>query len=229
MSGLKPIGDRLKPGHGEAALIKGAKRSDLYRSVHWVVLYRFNRDRYAMAMARRAGEWLRSTRMCKRFEGTGVAKIQCSEGAFSALRLDNIPTPSEWGEVVDGRRYVYADTRQMGADSVRYRVIWPELSNGEGSRLKTGSFTLADAHCNETLFVLAEFLRDQGVDFVRIANKHGNGFRDSRLSGTKLAYLTRTIPHSPACHVDFVSDDAPELGGTPGRVGADAPLNGDSD
>ena len=229
MSGLKPIGDRLKPGHGEAALIKGAKRSDLYRSVHWVVLYRFNRDRYAMAMARRAGEWLRSTRMCKRFDGTGVVKIQCSEGAFSALRLDNIPTPSEWGEVVDGRRYVYADTRQMGADSVRYRVIWPELSNGPGSKLRSSSFSLGRSHTNETLYVLAEFLRDQGVEFVGLANKHGNRFRDSRLGGTQLAYLTRGIPHSPACHVDFVRKDAPELGGAPGLVFANTPLDGDSD
>ena len=180
-------------------------------------------------MARIRDEELKVTRMCKRFDGTGVIKIQASEGVFARMKLENMPHPEEDGEVINGRRYVRMDTRSMGADSERYRVIWPELSNGEGSRLKTGSFTLSGGHCNETLFVLAEFLRDQGVDFVRIANKHGNGFRDSRLSGTNLAYLTRTIPHSPACHVDFVSTDAPELSGTPGGVGADTPFNGDSD
>jgi len=162
-------------------------------------------------MTRIRGDELRVTRMCKRFDATGVIKIQASDGAFTRMKLENMPDPPEYGELINGRRIVQMDTVSMGADSVRYRVLWNELSNGEGSKLKSSSFTLSGGHCNETLFVLAEFLRDQGVDFNRLANKHGNGFRDSRLTGSKLAYLTRNIPHSPACHVDFVGADAPEL------------------
>ena len=104
----------------------------------------------------------------------------------------------------------------MGADSERYRVIWPEPSNGPGSKNRSSSFSLSSGHINETLFVLAEFLRDQGVEFVKLANVHGNGFDDLRLSGSQLAYLTRDIPHSPACHVNFFSAEAPELSGSSG-------------
>ena len=149
--------------------------------------------------------------MAKRFDGSGVVLIQCSEGAFQRLKLDALPPPRDQGTVASGYRFVRMDTRSMGADSERYRVIWPEESNGPGSKNKTSSFTLSGSHVRETLYVLTEFLRDQGVEFVRLANKHGNGFSDVRLSGSDLAYLTRTIPHSPACHVDFFEDDAPEL------------------
>ena len=177
-------------------------------------------------MARKRGERLMSTRMAKRFDGSGVVGVQCSEGAFAALKLANMPTPRDWGQIVDGRRVVYMDTRSKGVDGERYRVIWPQSSNGPGSKLRTSSFTLTGSHVNETLYVLAEFLRDQGVDFVSIANRHGNGFSDLRLSGSNLAYLTGDIPHSPACHVDFRFADAPELSGSSGRVVDAAPLNG---
>ena len=150
--------------------------------------------------------------MAKRFDGSGVVGIQCSEGAFARLKLDQLPTPRDWGTIVNGRRRVYLDTRSKGVDSDRFRVQWPEFANGPGSKLQTSSFILTGSYVNETLYVLAEFLRDQEVDFVRITNKHGNGFSDVRLSGTNLAYLSRDIPHSPACHVDFVEADTPELG-----------------
>ena len=152
-----------------------------------------------------------TTRMAKRFDGSGVVKIQCSEGVFSRLKLDKLPVPRDWGTVVNGQRIVYMDTRGVGADSERYRVMWPELAAGPDSKNKTSSFTITGAHVNETLYVFTEFLRDQGVEFVKLTNKHGNGFSDIRLSGSDLAYLSRTIPHSPACHVDFVEADTPEV------------------
>lgn len=169
------------------------------------------------------------TCMAKRFDGTGVVGIQCSEGVYARLKLDQMPAPREWGTVINGRRYVYMNFRSPGADSERYRVIWPELSNGPGSKNATSSFTLTDSHVNETLFVLAEFLRDQGVDFLKLANKHGNGFKDARLSGSSLAYVGGTIPHSPASHVDFALADAPELSGAPGGGVFAAPLYGYTD
>jgi len=160
---------------------------------------------------RQPGQSLCIAYMAKRFDGTGVVKVQCSEGAFSRLKLDQLPWPNELGWVEGGRRFMYMDTRQMGADSMRYRVVWPELANGPGSKNRTSSFTLIGAHVNETLYVLAEFLRDQGVEFLGLANRHGSAFSDVRLTGSKLAYLTRDIPHSPACHVNFLAADAPEV------------------
>jgi hypothetical protein len=164
-------------------------------------------------------------RMCKKFDGTGVVKIQCSEGVYTSLKLSQMPFPAEAGHVVDGYRYMILDSRQMGVDGQRYRVIWPEPTPGPGRKYRSSSFSLSGGHSNETLFVLAEFLRDQGVDFVGLANKHGNLFRAAGLSGSSLAYLARNIPHSPACHVDFGKDDLPEISGSSGRVVGDTPFD----
>jgi hypothetical protein len=145
--------------------------------------------------------------MAKKFDGSGVVKIQTSEGAFARMKLENMPTPRDWGQIVDGQRYVYLDRRGMGVDGERYRVRWTGADASGGTVPVTSSFSLSGGHINETLFVLAEFLRDQGVEFVAITNKHGNAFGDVRLQGTNLAYLTRTVPHSPACHADFFVAD----------------------
>lgn len=165
------------------------------------------------------------TRMAKKFDGSGVVKIQCSEGVFTSLKLANMPTPRDWGVMVDGIRVVYADTRAMGADSERYRVLWPEPTPRPGGKFRSSCFTLGGGHINETLFVLAEFLRDQGVQFVALANKHGNSFKAAGLSSSQLAYLTGNIPHSPACHVNFALTDSPELSGSSGRVVNAAPFD----
>lgn len=176
-------------------------------------------------MARRKGDRLTGCRMAKRFDGSGVVKIECSESVFAALKLSEMPRPRDWGYVVNGHHVVTFDTRNMGVDGERYRVIWPEYSNGPGSKLRTSSFSLSAAHCNETLYVLAEFLRDQGVAFVGLANKHGTQLRDVRLSGSHLAYLSGDIPHSPACHVDFVETYSPEVSGASGGIVNAAPLD----
>ena len=168
-------------------------------------------------MARIRGDRLRTAYLCKKFDGTGVVKLQCSEGVYTSLKLSELPWPDELGYVVNGGRVMYRPLKGIGTDGCRYRVIWPEHANGPGSKLRSSSFCLSRSHINETLFVLAEFLRDQGVNFVAIANKHGNSFRSAGLSGSGLAYLTRDIPHSPACHVDFVPTETPEVGGTLGR------------
>ena len=156
--------------------------------------------------------------MASRFDGTGVVKLQCSEGVYSSLKLAKLPTPAELGEARGEYVIMQRPKQGIGTDGVRYRVIWPELSNGPGSKPRSSSFCLSRAHVNETLFVLAEFLRDQGVEFVALANKHGNAFSDVGLSGSGLAYLTRDVPHSPACHVDFFSTDTPEVSRTAGCV-----------
>ena len=134
-------------------------------------------------MSRRPGERLRKTVMPKGFDGYGVVRFQCSEGAFNRMKMENMPPPIDYGEVIDGRRYVQRLPNTLGADSVRYRVIWPSVGAGEDAYLPTTSFSLSAKHSNETLFVLAQFLRDQGVEFVGLANKHGNRFKRIELNG----------------------------------------------
>ena len=158
-------------------------------------------------MARRAGERLMRTRIAKRFDGSGVVRLQTSERAFERMKLFNLPTPRDWGFVVDGVRFAYMETRQMGADSSRYRIKWGGVVAPGSGDSATSSFSLSANHVNETLFVLAEFLRDQGVEFHAITNKYGNAFRDVGLHGSNLAYLSRAVPHSPACHADFFVAD----------------------
>ena len=161
-------------------------------------------------MGRKPDERLMATRMPKRFDGSGVVRVQCSEGAYAALKLSEMPLPRDWGEQVGDYRYVVADTREMGADSQRYRVVWPAESNGPGSKLKSSSFSLGASHSNETLFVLAEFLRTQGVDFVALANRHGNTFKAAGLSGSGLAYLSGTRLHSVLASCDLFVKPTPE-------------------
>lgn len=148
--------------------------------------------------------------MPKCFDGSGVVKLQCSEGAFAALKLSEMPIPREWGEFRDGYHFVTLDSREMGADSQRYRVVWPVESNGPGSKLRSSSFSLGASHTNETLFVLAEFLRSQGVDFVALANRHGNTFKAAGLSGSGLAYMSGTRLHSVLAGCDLFVKPSPE-------------------
>ena len=154
--------------------------------------------------------------MPKGFDGRGVVRVQCSEGAFAALKLDQMPVPSDYGEVVGGYRMVRMDPRALGVDSERYRVIWPEHSNGPGSKFRTSSFVLAGKHSNETLFVLAEFLRTKGVDFFALANKHGSAFKSAALHGGKLAYLSADGMHSMLAGRDLFLEPAPEDSGSSG-------------
>jgi hypothetical protein len=150
--------------------------------------------------------------MPKRFDGSGVVKLQCSEGTFAALKLSQMPIPRDWGEIRNGFHFVTVDTREMGADSERYRVIWPERSNGPGSKLRSSSFSLGTSHTNETLFVLAEFLRVQGVDFIALANRHGNAFTTAGLSGSGLAYVPGTHLHSVLTNSDLFVKPLPKDG-----------------
>ena len=176
-------------------------------------------------MARKKGDTEFVTRMAKKFDGTGVVRVQTSRNAAQRMKLASMPVPQEWGQIINYGRVINMRRHGLQAGSTAYRIQWPEYSNGPGSKLVTSRFSLSSDHINETLFVLAEFLRDQGVEFVGITNKHGSLLRDAGLSGTQLAYLTRDIPHSPACHTDFFVTHPPEVGGTPGRIVDDLALN----
>ena len=109
-------------------------------------------------MGRIPGQKLCRTIMPGRMDGTDAVFIQCSEGAYSALKLKNLPFPVGYGEVIDGRLFFHQPPNSLGADSVRYRVIWPYRSDGPNSKLATSSFSLSTGHTNQTLFFLAEFL-----------------------------------------------------------------------
>ena len=161
-------------------------------------------------MGRIPGGRLRKTVMPGRMDGTDAVFIQCSEGAFSALKLENLPIPVGYGEVINGRRYINRPPNTLGADSQRYRVIWPYRSDGPNSKLSTSSFSLSTGHTNQTLFFLAEFLRSQGVTYVSLADKNGTAFSSAALKGTSLAYLCRNELHTVAPVVDLVDEPFPE-------------------
>lgn len=162
-------------------------------------------------MARKKGDWMAVHFMAKSFDGSGVVRIQTTESAAERMKLARMPYPKDRGQVIDGTRVVNVRRHSQNAGSTAYRVMWPEHSNGPESKLVTSRFSLSSAHNMETVHVLAEFLRAQEVPFVGIANKDGSLLRDVRLLGSDLAYLTRDIPHSPACHLDFPLADSPEL------------------
>ena len=115
-----------------------------------------------------------------RLDGSGHSIIQCSTGVFEKLKLENLPPVPDAPRLQFGMPY-------MGADSERYRVMWPGEVPSGGSKLPSSSFTLAPNHTIETLLWLHGFLVDQGVPFVKLANKSGNGFRDIRWFGPQLS------------------------------------------
>lgn len=165
-------------------------------------------------MGRIRGDRLEWARMPKKFDGSGVVDIQCSTSVYKEMKLDKMPPPRDYGQVIDGVRYVTMRLSGMGADAVRYRVMWPETANGEDSSFRspsgkppknrTSSFVLSRAHNNETLYVLAEWLRSQSVQFIALTNKHGNAFKPVGLSGSSLAYLTGDIPETFSTDIDLL-------------------------
>ena len=54
--------------------------------------------------------------MASRFDGTGVVKLQTSEGAYTSLKLAQLPWPEEMGEVVNGRRQFVRPKQGIGTD-----------------------------------------------------------------------------------------------------------------
>ncbi len=167
-------------------------------------------------MGRIPGDRLQWARMAKKFDGSGVVSIQCSDTVYKEMKLKDMPRPRDYGYVVDGVQYAPMQLSGMGADAVRYRVMWMDQANGEDSswrspsgkpgKNRTSSFVLSRAHSNETLFVLAEWLRSQSVQFIALTNKHGNAFKHVGLSGSSLAYLSGDIPKPFSSNVDLLHE-----------------------
>jgi hypothetical protein len=98
----------------------------------------------------------------------------------------------------------------LGADSKRYRIIWPELSTGPGSKNATSSFSVSTGHTNEALYFFCDFLRNQGVDFVSLASANGSAYRPVGLKGFTLAYGAANNPHPLASDIDLIDKPFPE-------------------
>jgi hypothetical protein len=161
-------------------------------------------------MARKPRLRLKRAYMPKKFDGSGCVGIQCTEDTYESMKLGDMPIPPDKVYERNGYTYMYAQYRSMGADAERYRVMWPEPSTGLGTKLRTSSFTLSATHTNETLFVLAEWLRSQSVNFVALTNKHGNAFKRADLGGSDLAYLCTDVPHTLAPDVYLIDKPFPK-------------------
>ena len=160
-------------------------------------------------MARKAGQRLRGTFMPKGFDGIKSVRVQCSEDTFNALKLSEMPLPQEGFKVVGNYVVRIMETRAMGADSMRYRVLWPDAAGRTPGKLRSSSFTLSGKHSNETLFVLAEHLRVQEVDFFAIANRHGNAFHSVLLHGADTFHLTGDMGHAIRSDFKLLTEPAP--------------------
>ena len=134
-------------------------------------------------MARRKGDDLLQTFIVKRYEEEELVMLQCSRTAFDRMKLINLPESVITGQVKDGQLQWIKGRQQPGADSERYRVLWPGPPGAQAGKLPTTSFILGPNHCSETLYVLADFMREQGVEFIKLGNKSGNCLRDLRLFG----------------------------------------------
>ena len=123
----------------------------------------------------------------KRLDGSGVIRFQCSSGAFELLKMQDMPLPSELLGT-DGRRKPrnMFKARRPGGCSTAYRVALPPPEGWTGKRFPTKHFVLGAGHINETLVVLAEYWRAQGVDFIGITNEFGNLFDNVAMHGFSL-------------------------------------------
>lgn len=116
-------------------------------------------------------------------DGTGLVRLQISDGGFDELKMAAFPQPVEL-QSAEGSGVAIATVkyrRELGG--VPYRVAMPDRASEGGRRLRTISFQLGRNSINETLFVLAKQLRDVDASFAAICNKNGNPFRHVDLQG----------------------------------------------
>lgn len=115
-----------------------------------------------------------SVPLAKRLDGTGVVHLRMRRGSLVALKLDQFPTPQEYGRInpVTGTRYITPRTVTRGANQGYFRVAY--AWNPEGTRPHTASFALSSSFNMETLQVITDHLNEMQVDWLYLTNRNGN-------------------------------------------------------
>lgn len=116
-------------------------------------------------------------------DGTGLVRLQISDGGFDELKMAAFPQPAELQSAQGGRLAIQTNKFRTELGGIRYRVAMPDRASENGRRLRTICFQLARNSINETLFVLAKQLRDVDAPFSAICNHNGNPYSHVGLQG----------------------------------------------
>ena len=122
--------------------------------------------------AQRMEMW--SVPISKSLDGSGVVHLRMRRGSLIALKLDQFPTPKDYGRIdpVSGKRRITPRTVTRGANQGYFRVAY--AWNPEGTRPHTASFALSSSYNMETLQVITDHLNKMQVDWLYLTNRNGN-------------------------------------------------------
>ena len=126
--------------------------------------------------------------MPARTDGSGVVRIDMRSGNAEYFKLGQLPSPKDHGIQLPGseRRFITMPTRRRGASNGSYRIAYEEFPGHKKPHM--ARFRLSSAHTLDTLQVLTKHLDEVGIDWLYIANEHGNPvsrscFRSSSVYG----------------------------------------------
>ena len=128
-----------------------------------------------------------SVPLAKRLDGSGVVHLRMRRGSLVALKLDQLPTPQEYGRIdpLSGARLITPRSVTRGVNQGYFRVAY--AWNPNGPRPHTASFSLSSRFSDETLQVITNHLNDKGVDWLYLCNRHGNPISRSCFRSTTSA------------------------------------------
>ena len=119
-----------------------------------------------------------------RTDGTGVCWIQVASNTWDEMRIGQWPSATEQGH--NGRGgglIVYPGSLRKGQWK-RFRFIRAGRFTESGGRPMTSMFALSPEHTNETLFVIAQNLRDVDAPWAGLASETGARFSHIGLAPT---------------------------------------------
>ena len=119
-----------------------------------------------------------------RIDGSGVTWIQAASDTFDEMRIGDWPSATENGHNgLGGGQIVWPGSLRKGQWKA-YRFIRAGRFTETTGRPMTSMFSLSPEHTNQTLFVIAQALRDVGAPWAGLASETGARFRHVALSPT---------------------------------------------
>lgn len=112
--------------------------------------------------------------MPARTDGSGVVRIEMRSGNAEYFRLGELPSPQDHGVELPGGegRLIYMPARRRGANNGSFRIAYQPLIGGKKPHM--ARFRLASRWTLDTLQVLTNHLNEKQVDWLWLANEHGN-------------------------------------------------------
>ena len=117
-----------------------------------------------------------------RIDGSGVTWIQAASDTFDEMRIGDWPSATENGHNgLGGGQIVWPGSLRKGQWKV-YRFIRAGEFSPVTGRPRTRMFALSPEHTNQTLFVIAQALRDVGAPWAGLATETGARFSHAGLA-----------------------------------------------